>query len=146
MSQVLPELFYIYLASGVFFLLIEMLTATFYGLSVGLACFILAVYVYVTKDPSVTIIQGVVLAIASLVFAYFLPKWLKPHGEALKSWLDAHIGQSFRLERVGSDWKVKIDGVDYLVSDDSETPDFKSGKKVRLDGHDGAVLRVSVLQ
>lgn len=141
----LPELFYIYLASGVFFLLIEMLTATFYGLSVGLACFILAVYVYITGDSSITIVQWVLLAIASLLLAYFLPKWLKPHGEVLKSWLDAHIGKSFRLERVGSDWKVKIDGVDYLVADESETPDFKAGKKVRLDSHDGAVLKVSIV-
>lgn len=140
------NLFYIYLASGVFFLLIEMLTATFYGLSVGMACFVLAVYVYFTGDATMTVMQGVLFAIISVIFAYFLPKWLKPHSEALKSGLDAHIGQSFRLERVGSDWKVKIDGVDYLISDDSENSEFVVGKKVRLDSHRAGVLNVSLLK
>lgn len=123
-----------------------MLTATFYGLSVGMACFVLAIYVYTTGDATMTVMQGVLFAIVSVIFAYFLPKWLKPHGEALKSGLDAHLGQSFRLERVGSDWKVKIDGVDYLIDDDSETPDFAVGKKVRLEGHRAGALRVSILQ
>jgi len=131
----MSNLFYIYLASGVFFLLIEMLTATFYGLSVGVACFVLALYVYITGDVTMTVIQGLILVTVSAVFAYFLPKWLTPHTKTLKSGLDAHIGQSFRLERVSSDWKAKIDGVDYLIDDDSETSDFAVGKKVRLDSH-----------
>lgn len=142
----MSHLFYIYLASGVFFLLIEMLTATFYGLSVSVACFVLAVYVYITGDTTMTVIQGIILVIVSGSFAYFLPRWLTPRTEALKSGLDAHIGQSFRLERVGNDWKVKIDGVDYLIDDDSETPDFAVGKKVRLDSHDGGLLKVSVVK
>lgn len=140
------NLFYIYLASGVFFLLIEILTATFYGLSVSVACFVLAAYVYMTGDATITVIQGIMLAVVSTVSAYFLPKWLTPHTESLKVGLDVHLGQSFRLERVGADWKVKIDGVDYLVDDDSETPDFEVGKKVRLEGHNAGILRVSVLK
>ncbi|MDD2916805.1 MAG: hypothetical protein PHH70_03095 [Candidatus Gracilibacteria bacterium] len=140
----MSNLFYIYLASGVFFLLIEMLTATFYGLSVSVACFALALYVYMTGDTNITVIQGILLVVVSGLFAYFLPKWLKPNTEALKSGLDAHIGQSFRLERVGSDWKVKIDGVDYLINDNSETPEFAVGKKVRLDSHNAGILEVSI--
>lgn len=140
----MSHLFYIYLASGVFFLLIEMLTATFYGLSVSIASFVLALYVYFSGDTAITIAQGFLLAIVSAVFAYFLPRWLRPNAEVFKSGLDAHIGQSFRLERVGNDWKVKIDGVDYLVDDDSETPDFKEGKKVRLDGHVSGIVKVSL--
>ena len=121
-----------------------MLTATFYGLSVSVACFVLAVYVYVTGDANITVIQGLILVVISGVSAYFLPKWLTPHSKPLKSGLDVHIGQSFRLERVGTDWKVKIDGVDYLIDDDSETPDFEAGKKVRLESHSAGILQVSL--
>jgi len=120
----MSNLVYIYLASGIFFLLLEMLTATFYGLSISISSFILALYVYFTGDATMTIAQGLILVIASAIFAYILPKKLKPHTEAFKTGLDTHIGQSFRLEKVGSDWKVKIDGVDYLVEDDSITPEF----------------------
>ena len=141
----MSHLFYIYLASGVFFLLIEMLTATFYGLSVSVACFVLALYVYFTGDVAMTIAQGVILVVISGVSAYFLPKWLKPNTEALKSGLDVHIGQLFRLERVGTDWKVKIDGVDYLIDDKSETPEFEVGKKVRFESHNAGILKVSVI-
>ncbi len=93
-----------------------------------------------------TVIQGVLLAIISIIFAYLLPNWLKPHSEVLKSGLDNHVGQSFRLERIGSDWKIKVDGVDYLIDDSSETPDFAVGKKVRLDANHAGVLQVSVLK
>ena len=43
-------------------------------------------------------------------------------------------------------WKVKIDGVDYLVGEDSETPDFAVGKKVRLESHSAGILKVSVMK
>lgn len=142
----MSNLFYIYLASGIFFILIEMLTATFYGLSVSLACFVLALYVYITGDANMTIVQGIIFALVSAVSAYFFPKWLTPNTPPFKSGLDAHIGQSFRLERIGSDWKVKIDGVDYLIDDDSETPDFEAGKKVRLESHNAGILKVSVIK
>ncbi|MDP2103631.1 MAG: hypothetical protein Q8K26_01770 [Candidatus Gracilibacteria bacterium] len=141
----MSNLFYIYLASGIFFLLIEMLTATFYGLAVSVASVLLAVYVYVTGDTTVTVIQGTIFVIVSAISAYFLPKWLQPNTEALKSGLDAHVGKSFRLERVGADWKVKIDGVDYLIDDDSETPEFEIGKKVRLVSHKSGVLKVELV-
>lgn len=142
----MDSLLSIYLASGVFFLLIEMLTATFYGLSVSISFFVLAFYVYMTGDREMTVVHGMVLVVVSALLAYFLPKWLKPHTEAFKSGLDAHIGQSFHLEHVGSDWKVKIDGVDYLIDEDSVTLDFESGKKVRVDAHSAGVLRVSVVK
>ncbi|NCP77074.1 hypothetical protein GW819_02495 [Candidatus Gracilibacteria bacterium] len=142
----MSNLFYIYLASGVFFLLIEMLTATFYGLSIGVACFVLALYVYITGDITMTIVQGIILVMVSAVFAYFLPKYLKPNTPDFKLGIDAHIGQKFHLERVGTDWKVKIDGVDYLVEEDSETPDFAVGKKVRLESHSSGVLKVSIVK
>lgn len=93
-----------------------------------------------------TVTHGVFLAVISALFAYFLPKWLAPSTRPLKLGLDAHIGQPFRLERVGSDWKMKIDGVDYLVGDESETTEFEVGKKVRLDGHNSGILKVSIIK
>lgn len=68
----MSNLFYIYLASGVFFLLIEMLTATFYGLVISVASAVLAVYVYVTGDTTVTILQGIIFVIVSTISAYIL--------------------------------------------------------------------------
>ncbi len=142
----MSNLVYIYLASGVFFLLIEMLTATFYGLSISITCFILAFYVYTTGDVTVTIAQGFILVIISAIFAYFLPKWLQPNTPDFKSGLDAHIGKIFHLEKVGSDWKVKIDGVDYLIDEESETPDFIVGQKVRLESQSSGILKVSIVR
>lgn len=137
----------LYLASGILFLIIEMLTATFYGLAISIASFVLALYVYFTGDTEMTMIHGILLVVLSALLAYFLPKWLSPRNTTgFKSGLDAHIGKSFRLERVGSDWKIKIDGVDYLIDDDSETPDFEVGKKVRLESHRSGVVMVSILQ
>lgn len=141
------NLFYLWLASGVFFLLIEILTVTFYGLSISIASFVLAAYVYFTGDADVTIAQGFILAIVSGVFAYFFPKWFNvPKNKMLKSGLDAHLGHTFHLERVGNDWKVKIDGVDYLVDDDCVADEFAPKQKVRLDGHKGGVLDVTVVK
>ncbi len=142
----MTNLFYIYIAAGVLFLLIEMMTATLYWLSVSIACFVLALYVYVTGDTTMTVIQWLFLAGISASFSVALPKWLKPNTENLKSGLDAHIGKTFHLERIGSDWKVKIDGVDYLIEDDSETPEFEAGKKVRLESHKSGILNVSVVK
>lgn len=142
----MTNLFYIYIAAGVLFLLIEMMTATLYWLSVSIACFVLALYVYVTGDTTMTVIQWLFLAGISASFSGALPKWLKPNTENLKSGLDAHIGKTFHLERIGSDWKVKIDGVDYLIEDDSETPEFEAGKKVRLESHKSGILNVSVVK
>lgn len=141
----MSNLVYIYLASGVFFLLIEMLTATFYGLSISASCFILAIYVYFSGDITMTILQGIILVIISAILAYFLPKLLQSNSPDFKSGLDAHIGKTFRLEKVGSDWKVKIDGVDYLINEDSETSDFKVGKKVQLESQNGGILKVSIV-
>ncbi len=142
----MSNLFYVYIAAGVLFLLVEMMTATLYGLSVSIACFVLAFYVYITGDVTMTIIQWLFLAGISASFSVFLPKLLKSNTENLKSGLDAHIWELFRLERVGSDWKVKIDGVDYLIDDDSETPEFEAGKKVRLESHKSGILIVSVVK
>lgn len=68
-----------------------MLTATFYGLSISLSCFLLAIYVYVTGDSDITVMQGFIFALSSGIFAYFLPKWLTPNTKALQSGLDAHL-------------------------------------------------------
>ena len=139
----MSNLVYIWLATGIFFFLIEMFTATFYGLSISIAGFVLAVYVYLTGDVTITVVQGVILAVVSAVFAYALPKWLKPsHTEEFKSGVDAHIGKKFHLEKVGSDWKIKIDGVDFLINEDCITSDFEAGARVVIVSHKGGVLTV----
>ena len=142
----MSDLFYAYLASGVLFLIIEMFSATFYGLSVSIACFILALYVYVTGDASINVLQWFLLACISGVFAYAFPRLMKTKAKDLKSGLSAHIGGIFRLEKVGSDWKVKIDWVDYLIDDDCVTESFEAGKKVHLESYNSTILTVSLIQ
>jgi membrane protein implicated in regulation of membrane protease activity len=78
-----------------------MLTATFYGLSISIACFTLAAYVYITSDITVTVVQGIILVIISAILAYFLPKWLQSNSPEFKTGLDVHIGKTFHLEKVG---------------------------------------------
>lgn len=66
------------------------------------------------------------LAFVSGIFAYAFPRLMKTKTKDLKSGLSAHIGGTFRLEKVGPDWKVKIDGVDYLIDDDCVTESFEA--------------------
>lgn len=72
---------------------------------------------------------------SSGVFAYFLPKWLMDRmakGSGFKSGLDAAIGKSYPAHLVGKDWKIKVDGVDYLLHDESVLADLAEGEKLRV--------------
>jgi len=57
------SLLYIWLSVGVGFLILEVLTATFYGLSLSLAAFSVAIYVGITGETSVSLIQAILFAI-----------------------------------------------------------------------------------
>ncbi|MFZ4461902.1 MAG: NfeD family protein [Patescibacteria group bacterium] len=140
------ELLVFWLSVGVFFLMIEMFTGTLYGLSISLAGFILAVYVYFTGETSVGIVQAIILAVTSGVFCYFFPKWFasKP-GEELKIGIDRSVGETFVLKQSRDEYKIVIDGVDYLVDSRSVTDGFATGKKVILEGHSNGIVRVTLL-
>jgi membrane protein implicated in regulation of membrane protease activity len=68
------EFLYFWIGAVLFFVILELLTATFYGLSLALSAAVTAVYVYITGESALTVIQGIIFAFSSAAFAYFLPR------------------------------------------------------------------------
>ena len=66
-----------WIGAGIVFLIVEALTATFYGLALALASAIVALSVWVMNDTSFTLIQGKIFALTSIAFSFFLPNYLK---------------------------------------------------------------------
>ena len=141
------EAFYFWIAVGIAFLLVEMATATFYGLSLSVAGFILAAYAYTTGVKDVMLLQWVVFAGISAISCLILPKWLNSYKKdgGFKTGVDAAIDSIVSLSKAGDDWKVKIDGVDYLVDVGSVTEEFASKKRVRITGHDAGLVKVELI-
>ncbi|MBB1554277.1 NfeD family protein [Candidatus Gracilibacteria bacterium] len=131
---------------GIVFLIVELITATFYGFSLAIAAFVVAIYVAVTGASNVDIVQGAIFAITALVTCYFFPKFFasspessdeKPQG------LDMYIGERRRVRQVDEDFKVKLDGVEYLVvcDDDLEDKDL-----VEIVDRRGSIFIVEMVQ
>jgi len=56
------DLLIFWVATGVLFLIIEMFTITLYGISISIAAFSVALYVWFTKDTSVNVAQTLIFA------------------------------------------------------------------------------------
>ncbi|MDD2566067.1 MAG: hypothetical protein PHZ26_05165 [Candidatus Gracilibacteria bacterium] len=136
------ESLYIWLAAGVVFLIIEMMTVTLYGLSMSIAAFVVALYVYLTKAESADITQIIIFVVISTVCIFIFPKFFKLSKGTAKIGIDAYVGRTFKLKKVGNDWKVEIEGVAYLIDDNSVTPDFEEGKKIKVVSYEGTSLNV----
>ena len=130
---------YIWLAVAIAFLIIEILTATFYGLAIALAASIVALYVYLVWDTEFSIIQGLILVIGSVVFAYLLPKILSSSTPDMPQGFDRYIGEKRTVKKHAWDLKISLDGVDYTVESDE---DIASWDKVEVIGHKGAGMKV----
>jgi membrane protein implicated in regulation of membrane protease activity len=141
----MSELFYGWLAIGVLAFIVEMFSGTLYGLSFAFSGFILAGYVAVTGDTEITLVQAAIFAITGIVFCFLFPRWFNRSETEFKHGLDAAVGKSYPLKKVGDDWKVTIDGVDYLVTDESVTDAFAAKKKVRVDSHESGSVKVSIV-
>ena len=139
------ELLLFWLATGVFFLMIEMFTGTLYGLSVSLAGFLLAAYVGITGETHFGLVQAAILAVSSAVFCFFFPKWFAPKSPDFKVGLERSIGETFVLHGSRGEYRIKIDGVDYLVHDSCVTQEFDDGKKVTLVGQKNGLVQVTIL-
>ncbi|EKE27010.1 MAG: hypothetical protein ACD_4C00086G0001 [uncultured bacterium (gcode 4)] len=140
----MDNLIYIWIASGIFFILIEIFTTTLYWLSLSVACFVVATYLYVFNIDYVNITQFVIFAFVSLILCIFLPKMFNSNKEDLKMWIDQYVWQEFSLKKVWKDWKIEIDWVDYIVNKDCITKDFSEWVKVILDSHKAWALNVSI--
>ncbi len=87
MSSIL--LFWIGLAVG--FIILELLTATFYGLSLALASCIVAIHIYFSGDVVFEVLHAVIFVLSSAVFAYLLPKYLVSHTPDTPQGMDQYI-------------------------------------------------------
>ncbi len=137
----------LWLALGVFLLMIEMFTGTLYGLSLSIAAFVLAIYVYYTGEMNFTLVQAIILFVLSSVLCYFFPKWFNQSekGDFNGSVLDRAVGSVLPLKESKGIYRVNIEGVDYLVDEDSVTKDFAKGKKAVINSHDGSTVQVSIM-
>ena len=95
------QLLIFWLSTGVFFFIIEMFTATLYGLSISIAAFIVALYVWFTGEVNLSVIQAIIFAVVSAVLSYFLPKWIQVGTQAARSDnpIDTEIGKLFSLKQ-----------------------------------------------
>ncbi len=138
MSSIL--LFWIGLAIG--FIILELLTATFYWLSIALASGIVAFYIYFSGDTVFQILHAVIFVFSSAVFAFLLPKYLVSHTPDTPQGMDQYIGLTRSVKKIGTDLKISLDGVDYLIESDDEV---NIGDKVRIIGHHGVSMKVEKL-
>lgn len=130
-------LFWIGIAVG--FVILELLTATFYGLSLALASAIVAFLVYFSGDTTFQILHAVIFALSSAIFAYLLPKYLVSHTPDTPQGMDQYIGLIRSVKKAGWDLKISLDGVDYLVDSDD---DIIASDKVKIIGHHGVSMKV----
>lgn len=139
------ELFYGWLAFAVLAFIVEMFSGTLYGLSFSLSALVVAAYVAVTGETGITLAQALIFAAAGTPLCFLFPKIFRTKTE-FKQGLDAHVGKKFSLKKVGDDFKVSIDGVDYLVDPDCVTSAFENKKKVVLVSHEDGALVVEIAE
>jgi membrane protein implicated in regulation of membrane protease activity len=130
-----------WIAVGIAFLIIEMITVTFYGLSIALAAFVTGLFVWYTGVDTVTIAQAGVFALVSFFASYYLPRILTSKTEEHPQGLDIYIGETRSVRKVGEDYKVSLDGVLYIV----DIEDLKSGDKVELTSRRGSVFHGKII-
>ena len=138
----MTSLLVFWISLGIGFLIIEMITVTFYGLALSVASFAVALYVWYTGVNVVDIFQGSIFAIVSLLTSFFFPKWLTPSGEEKIQGLDVYIGEKHKVRKVGEDFKVKLDGVDYLVDIDG----VKGGDMIEITHRKGSLFYGNILK
>lgn len=108
------------IGAGIIFLIIEMITAAFYGLSLALSAFVVAVYVFLHPTADFDVIHGIIFVIAAAIFSYFFPKMFSEKSKEYAQGLDIYLGERHRVRAFGEDFKIPLDGVYYVVISDDE--------------------------
>jgi len=139
-------LLYIWLAIGIFFIIIEMMTVTLYWLSMSIWAFVVALYVYLMNLSKMDTVQIVIFVIISTACIFIFPKFFHLSKWNAKIGIEMYVGKVYKLKKVRSDWKVSIDWVDYLINEDSITDDFEEWKKVKVDSCEWTNLNVSLIK
>ena len=132
----MSSLLIFWISIGIGFLIIEMITVTFYGLAISSAAFMVALYVWYFGGTVVDIPQWIIFVVVSFICSYFLPNLLTPKGEERAQGLDAYIGEVKKVKQVGEDYKVVLDGVGYIIDIDG----VKSGDTVELTSRKGSLF------
>lgn len=140
----MSELFYGWLAVAVLALIVEMFSGTLYGLSFSLSAFLIAAYVAITGETDLSIAQSLIFAVSGAVFCFVFPIWFNQTKDEFKQGLDAAVGKIYVLKKVGDQFKVAVDGVDYLVDESCVTEGFTPKAKVKLVSHKSGNLVVSL--
>ncbi len=133
------NILYFWISIVLIFLIIEFSTATFYGLALSLAAGVVALYVFFMQDMELSILQGIIFACMSLVFAYTLPKILSSGSPEAPQGFDKYIGEKRTTKKSAWDLKISLDGVEYIVESDD---DIEAGDKVEVIGHKWAGMKV----
>ena len=127
---------------GIVFLIIEMITVTFYGLAISLAGFLTALFVWYMGLTEVTASQGIIFALVTLTASYYLPRLMVSQAPEHLQGLDTYLGETHKVKKVGEDYKVSLDGVDYLVDIDG----VKAGDRVELTSRKGSLFRGKIIE
>lgn len=142
----MSQLLIFWIATGIFFIIIELFTVTLYGVSVSIAAFAVATYVWVNKDTSITIPQTLLFATVSIILSYYLPKYFKETGVSRSdNPIEIKVGEMFVLKESKGEYRINIEGINYLVKDSCVTKDFADGKKVILKSHSGTQVIVEIV-
>ena len=93
------SLLLLWIGSGIVFLIIEIVTSTFYGLALAVAAFAVAAFLGVFPEENLSIVQGIIFVAVSLTASYLLPKYLSPKEKEKPQGLDIYLGEVRRVER-----------------------------------------------
>lgn len=139
------DLMYIWITIGIIFIIIEMFTVTLFWLSMWIASFVIALYVYYFDIKSFEVIQMVIFATISTLLIFSFPKLFQSSRWWSKTWIEVYIGNTYTLKKVKKDWKLEIDWVDYLVNDSSVNESFEVWKKVKVISSEWTSLNVTIV-
>lgn len=111
-----------WIGTGIIFLILELITSTFYGFALAIASFIVAMYVFFLGADVFDGIQWLIFAIIAVICSYFFPKWLTPKDPIndKPQGLDIYIGQTHKIRQFWEDFKILLDWVQYLIISDDE--------------------------
>jgi membrane protein implicated in regulation of membrane protease activity len=93
------SILYFWIATALLFLVVEFWTSTFYGLALSLAAGIVALYVFFSGEMELSIVQGIIFAVASLILAYTLPRVLSSSSPDVPQGFDRYIGEKRTVKK-----------------------------------------------
>lgn len=122
------------------FIIIELLTYTFYWFALSIWAFTVAVYEYFAQDSGLNIAQVLIFAIVSSIIAYTFAKiFSAKKNQDVIQWLDIYIWQIHKIDLVHKDLKITLDWVQYIISSDDELQEWDN---VKIIGRKGSLFIV----